>query len=148
MPRRTAPTCRRVSSREMVDATVEINLIRGDCFGFADLTTRAAFAVAWSDWGDELLPRYVAQFPGSRPMACYILGEIEPPTWTNPIPLCRHPFRSIDGGTVRLADTTWHRRRAELEHLDALGLIDDDEREAAVARLAGPSVAYVPLAEE
>jgi hypothetical protein len=148
MPRRNAPTCRLRSPDDRIDATVEINLTRGDCFGIGDLTSRSAFAAAWDDWGDELLPRYVAQFPGSRPMAAYILGEIEPPTWTNPIPLCRHPFRSIDGGTVRLADTSWHRGRAELEHLDALGLIDDDEWEAAVARLAAPAVTYVPMAND
>jgi hypothetical protein len=148
MPRRTAPTCRLRSPDDRIDATVENNVVVGHCFGFADLTSRAAFAVAWDDWGDELLPRYVAQFPGSRPFAMYVLEEIPAPTWANPTPLLRHPFRTIDGGTVRMADTSWHRGRAELEHLDSIGLIDDDEWERAVARLAGPSVTYVPLANE
>lgn len=148
MPRRTAPTCRLRSPDDRIDVTVELNLVTGHCFQFADLTTRAAFAAAWDDWGDLILPRYVAQFPGSRPFALYVLGEIKPPNVVNPDPMFRHPFRSIDGGTVRMADTTWHRRRAELEHLDSIGLIDDDEWERAVARLAAPDATYAPLANE
>lgn len=132
------PRCPRRTADDRIDLTVETNLVDGHCFQFADLTTRAAFAVAWDDWGDLILPRYVSTFPGSRPFALYVLGELPPPAWVHPDPLRRHPFRHIEGGTVRMADTTWHQRREELEHLDALGLIDADEWDRAVARLESP----------
>jgi hypothetical protein len=65
-------------------------------------------------------------------------------------PVFRQPFRQIEGGTVRMADTTWHKWWAELAHLDALGLIDDDEQARAVERLEAPlgTVRYEPLANE
>jgi hypothetical protein len=137
MPRRTAPRCPvRGSADDTLDDIVEVNLTGGDCFGHWDLRSRVAFARPWAIWGDEITRRWRAAFPGSRPMAAYILGEIEPPTWTHSIAALRHPLRAIEGSSIEIADTGWHKTAHELEHLLALGQIDIAERRAATRRLA------------
>ena len=137
MPARNAPRCpRRGTLDDHLDELVEMNLTTGDCFGHWDLRTLAEFARPWAVWGDAITRRWIAAFPGSRPMACYILGEITPPTWRHELPGLRHPLRRIEGCTVEIADTGWHKTEHELDHLDALGLIDRHERRAAMKRLA------------
>jgi hypothetical protein len=136
MPRRNAPRCgRRTVAANSLDQLVEHNLCHGDCFGFADLTTRAEFARPWAMFGEEITARWIEAFPGSRPMAAYILGEIEPPPWAHDLPALRHPLRPIRGVEIVMPDTAWHRRLPEVEHLAALGLLDDQEHEAAIERL-------------
>jgi hypothetical protein len=136
MPRKILTKCsRRGSTDDTLDDVVEMNLTGGDCFGHWDLRTRVEFARPWERWGAEITARWRAAFPGSRPMACYILGEIEPPTWMHEWPALRHPLRAIEGCTVRIADTGWHKSEHELAHLDALGLIDRKEWRAAERRL-------------
>ena len=69
-------------------------------------------------------------------MALYIIGKIPPATWRHELPGLRHPLRRIEGCTVEIPDYGWHRTEHELEHLDALGLIDRNERRAAERRFA------------
>jgi hypothetical protein len=136
MPRKILTKCsRRGSTDDTLDDVVEMNLTGGDCFGHWDLRTRVEFARPWQTWGEEILRRWRAAFPGSRPFAMYVLGEIPPATWVNDWPALRHPLRSIEGCTVQIADCGWHRTAHELEHLDALGLIDRKEWRAAERRL-------------
>jgi hypothetical protein len=114
MPRRTAPRCPiRGSADETLDQLVEMNLVGGDAFGHWDLKTRVEFARPWAVFGAEITRRWRAAFPGSRPMACYILAEIEPATWKNEWPALRRPLRAIEGCTVEIADCGWHKTDAE-----------------------------------
>jgi hypothetical protein len=137
MPARIAPRCpRRGTADDHLDELVEMNLTTGDAFHHWDLRTLAEFARPWSVWGPEITERWVAAFPGSRPMAAYILGEITPPTWRHECPGLRRPLRRIEGCTVSIPDTGWHKTDHELAHLDALGLIDRHERRAALKRLS------------
>ncbi len=143
MPRRTVSKCirRNTPDDQLVD-TVEMNLTDGDCFGHWDLQSRVEFSRPWSRWGDEITRRWIAAFPGSRPMALYVLGLIPPPTWQHEVAALRHPLRRIAGVDIRIADTAWHKREPELEHLVALGLIDDDEHALALERLASRDGTY------
>jgi hypothetical protein len=137
MPRRTAPRCPvRGTAADELDAMVEFNLCNGSAFDHWDLRTRTEFARPWEVWGDEITRRWRIAFPGSRPFAMYVLGLIPPATWVNSWPALRHPLRSIEGCTVRIADTAWHKTEHELAHLDDLGLIDNRERRDANRRLA------------
>ena len=138
MPRRTAPRCRRRGARGTLETTVECCLVWGHCFDVDEWQLRGVtdYAAHWAQWSDEITRRWREAVPGSRPMAAYILAEIPPPTWQHDDPIFRHPLRPIDGCAILVPDRTWHTREQELEHLDELGLIDDDEYEAALARLA------------
>jgi hypothetical protein len=136
MPRRTAPRCPiRGIAEDTLDDMVEFNLCTGEAFDHWNLRTRLEFARPWEVWGDEITARWRAAFPGSRPFAMYVLGEIPPATWVNEWPALRHPLRAIEGCTVQIADCRWHKTANELEHLDALGLIDRKEWRAAERRL-------------
>jgi len=137
MPRKILSKClRRGSAGDTLDELVEINLTCGECFGHWDLKTRAEFARPWSIWGDEITKRWRAAFPGSRPMAAYILGEIEPATWEHEWPALRHPLRAIEGCSVEIADCGWRKTEHELAHLRRLRLVDAAELRAAERRLA------------
>lgn len=140
MPRRTIGKCvRRGTPADELDVCVEMNLTTGHAFGPWDLHDRTAFARPWATWGAEITRRWIAGFPGSRPMALYLLGEIATPAWRREF---REPMRKIDGVNVRMPGHNFHTQQAELEHLDALGLIDDDEWELAVQRLDAPGATY------
>jgi hypothetical protein len=119
-----------------LDAAIECNLLYGECFGAFDIEHRTEFARPWLAWRDELTARWVEAFPGSRPMAAYLLGEITPPVWQHPLPAFRKPMRPITGINVSISDTGWHRGLPELDHLVEIGLVDDDEHALAVERLA------------
>lgn len=141
MPRRTAPRCRRRTAAGTLDYTDELVLLHGHAFGVRSweelLRSRHAFARAWGAWREELTARWRAAYPGSRPMAAYVTGEIPAPDLAHELPALRHPV--ILEGTVVIADRGhWHQYAAELEYLDGLGLVDDDEYALAVERLDGP----------
>lgn len=143
MPRRTAPRCSRVRIPDgQLDELVETNLCHGDCFGHWDLLRRVDFERPWKIWGEEITRRWVEAFPGSRPFALYVLGAISPPTWRHDLPGLVRPFRRLEGETVAIEDTGWHKLQPELEHLDALGIVDDDEYDRAVERLEGADATY------
>ena len=137
MPRKILGKCsRRGSAGDALDEQVESNLTCGHCFGHWDLRSRVEFARPWAIHGDEITRRWRAAFPGSRPMAMYILGLVEPPTWKHEWPALRHPLRAIEGSSVEIADCGWRKTEHELAHLDALGLVDARERRYAERRFA------------
>jgi hypothetical protein len=145
MPRRTVSRCSPKSlgaTGPKITTDIEWNLIAGDCFGFLDLHTREEFAEPWKRWGAEITKRWIEAFPGSRPAACYILGEIPAPTWTHPTPGLRHPLRSTIKGVTLAWDTAGHKQEPELDHLLDLGLVSDEELEAAEKRLAEADATY------
>lgn len=141
MPRRNVTRCPRRGSSATIDYIEEVVLTHGHAWGVAAweelLRSRHAFARAWGRWRDELTARWIAAYPGSRPMAAYVTGEIPAPDLAHELPALRHPV--ILEGTVVIADRGhWHRQVAELEYLDGLGLLDDGEYALAVERLDGP----------
>jgi hypothetical protein len=137
MPRRILTKCsRRGSAGDTLDELVESNLTCGHCFGHWDLRARVEFARPWAIHGEEIVRRWRDAFPGSRPFAMYILGLVEPPTWTNEWPALRRPLRAIEGSSIEIADCGWHKTADELRHLVALGLVDARERRDAERRLA------------
>ena len=142
MPRRTAVKCgRRGCRREELDPLIELALCYGDAFGPWDLRARDDFARPWAAWGDEITARWIAAFPGSRPMAAYVLGDLEPWAWEHELPALRHPLPPIAGVEV-VIDRGGHRREQEVDHLRRLGLLDRRELAAALERLAAPDPTY------
>lgn len=137
MPRRVAPKCGRRHAGGRLSVTDELCLTGGHAFGVLEweeaLRSPAVFRRLWSRCGEEITRRWIAAFPGSRPMGSYVVGEIEPPAWRHELPPLRHPVKIA--GEVVIADRAWHMGEVELDHLDDLGLIDDEERRLAVARL-------------
>lgn len=154
MPRRTVTKCSRRHAGERPGQTEELCLVWGHCFGVADwerpLASRAEFSRLWSRWGDELTRRWSQAYPGSRPLGLYLVGRIEPPAWRHEWPALRHSV--VLGGEIVIEDRTWHGREPELDHLVELGLVDDEEHEAALERLASPEPTtgrrYQALAED
>ena len=137
MPRRTVQRCpRRSVAAGQLDATIEPTLLYGECFGAFDIESRAEFSRPWLAWREELTARWVEAFPGSRPMAAYLLGEIAPPVWRHVLPPFRKPMRPIAGINVSIADTGWHRGLPEVDHLVEIGIVTDDEHDRAIERLA------------
>jgi hypothetical protein len=139
MPRRTATRCTRRYAGDTIGTVEELCLLWGHCFGIRDweeaLQSRPDFSRLWSRWGAELVTRWVAAYPGSRPLGCYVAREILPPAWRHEIPALRHPVRI--GGEVVIEDRAWHGHEVELDHLVEIGVVTGDEYEAAVERLAG-----------
>jgi len=88
--------------------------------------------VAWNRWRDVVLPKVLEHRPGTRPVAMYVLGEIEPRELTVPLPES-HGYRSIRvrhrNGRV---DQHWLNVPTpfmvpEVQHLRRLGVVGADE---------------------
>ena len=154
MPRRTITKCSRRGRAHSIEMPVEFHLCHGHVFGCSiwEIATYREFAQHWQSWRDEITRRWVEGYPGSRPMAAYLCGEIEPPGWRRELPALRSPVRTLEGCSVRIEDMGWHRWIPEFEHLDRLGLLTAAERRAALARIRGrdpvaPSL-YRSIADE
>jgi hypothetical protein len=141
MPRRTVQKCgRRGAAGDRLDLTDELCLVWGHAFGVHDwerpLASQADFSRLWSRWGDEITRRWIEAYPGSRPAGCYLAGQIQPPTWKHELQPLRWPVKL--GREVVIEDRTWQGHEVELDHLVELGIVDDEEYQAAVERLDGP----------
>jgi len=154
VPRRTVSRCpTRATGADgpRITLPIEENLTAGSCWGFADFRTLAEYQTTWHLFGAEITRRWITAFPGSRPLAAYIVGEITPPDWVHPDPVLRHPLHEITGLTVAI-DTAFHRNQFEFDHLLDLGLIGDAERQLAEERLDSPGAThfarYRPLHRE
>lgn len=90
----------------------------------------------WAEWRDTILPKFIAAFPGRRPAACYIVGEIPARPVEVELPLSS-PLRQTrcvyvvdrhanDGFTY--CDLPEPYQRDEAWHLFDAGVIDDAER--------------------
>jgi hypothetical protein len=140
MPRRTVQKCTRRHAGETIDLPDELCLMFGHAFGITEwekpLQSRADFSRLWSRCGDEITKRWIEAYPGSRPAGCYLAGQIQPPDWKHELPPLRSPVKL--GREVVIEDRAWQRREIELDHLVELGIVDDDEYQAAIERLDGP----------
>lgn len=90
----------------------------------------------WAEWRDTILPKFIAAFPGKRPAAAYIVGEIPLRAIDVDLPLAS-PLRQTrcvyvvdreanDGFTY--ADLPEPYQRDESWHLFDAGVIDEGER--------------------
>jgi len=90
----------------------------------------------WAEWRDTITPKFIAAFPGKRPAAAYITGEIPQRPIEVELPLAS-PLRQSrcvyvvdreanDGFTY--ADLPEPYQRDEAWHLFDAGVIDEAER--------------------
>ncbi len=123
-----------------IGLTVEFDLCHGHAFGVRDWELRnlADVATHWKHWGEQIAARWIAAYPGSRPLAMYVLGLVPPCPWQHEWPACRHPLRPIAGCSVVIPDTGWHNTLYEIDHLVEIGVVNQAERRAAVERWHGP----------
>ena len=87
----------------------------------------------WSEWRDRILPKFIKAFPGRRPAAAYICGELPQRPLGFELPLS-HRYRGercvyvIDGDDgFMYRDLPEPYQRDEARHLYAAGVIDADE---------------------
>jgi len=118
---------------KILDFELEETLLYGEgVIGTAlQLQTLEDWKDAWHQWRDVVMPKSLEHRPGTRPFACYVVGEIperevkvQPPLSSNYFKL----YVPSRDGTGR-----WHCRypepfmRAEHLHLRDLGIVDDAE---------------------
>lgn len=102
MPRAPGPKApRRTSPADRLDVLDELALVDWPPLlipntGFKSIEDMRA---AWNRHRGRILEHYIDQRPGSRPFACYVFGEIEPPRLRHEVP--RHEHGLVIG------DTTW-----------------------------------------
>lgn len=150
MPARKVTRCGRRYGIDQLGELDELVLCGGHAFGVkaweVALDSMDTLAALWRRWGPEITTRWRDAYPGSRPLAAYLVGDIEPPAWVHELPALRHPVRV--GGILVLADRGWHTRLEELDHLVAIGEVDDDEHDETLERLSRPTdhSAYQALA--
>jgi hypothetical protein len=87
----------------------------------------------WAEWRDTLMPKFIAAFPGRRPAAAYIVGEVPLRPVLVELPLC-HRYRTercvyvIDGRDgFTYADLPEPYQADEGRHLYDAGVIDAAE---------------------
>lgn len=131
MPRRQPRKCEPKVGGPSLDRSTELCLTYGHSFGVGELEDPRDWAIAWQRFGGAILRNYIKAFPGSRPAALYLLGEL-PSFGCHPKKILRHLVRIGD----RSMDTSLHRRREELELLTERGIVSLDEARAGEARLA------------
>lgn len=91
------------------------------------------WAQEWSQWRDVIVPKFIAAFPGKRPAAAYITGELPLRPIQVELPLssvlrekrCVYVNCGDDG--FMYADLPEPFQRDEARHLRDVGVIDDAE---------------------
>jgi len=134
MPRAPARIRKRWSEGTVVLCSeIEETLLRGrGVLGVAiELRTVEDWRHWWATWRETMIPKALEHFPGSRPTACYVTGEIPlRPVLTEP-PLShnwfRHYIASRNGTGLWLCDYPEPFMQAEVNYLRDLGIVSDDE---------------------
>jgi hypothetical protein len=134
MPRTKRVIRRRyVEGSEILCSEIEETLLRGQgIIGTAlELRTVEDWQRLWHRWGSVILPKALKAFPGTRPFAMYVVGEIpERPVLAEP-PLVNGYFKLFVPG--RNGTGRWHHQypepfqQSEPHYLHDIGLIDDCE---------------------
>lgn len=91
------------------------------------------WAREWATYRDRVLPKFIAAFPGKRPAAAYITGEIPLRPMQAELPLssglrhsrCVYVNCGDEGFTY--ADLPEPYQRDEARHLHDVGIVGDDE---------------------
>ncbi len=101
--------------------------------GYAVIRELVVWQREWAAWKGRVLPKFIAAFPGRRPAAAYICGEIPMRPLALELPLC-HPFRTtrcvyvIDGRDgFTYADLPEPYQADQGRHLYAAGVIGGQE---------------------
>ena len=134
MPRTKRVIRRRyVEGSEILCSEIEETLLRGQgIIGTAlELRTVEDWQRLWHRWGSVILPKALKAFPGTRPFAMTVIGEIpERPVLREP-PLVNGFFKLWVPG--RNGNGRWHHQypepfmQSEPHYLHDIGLIDDCE---------------------
>ncbi len=137
MPRRTAPKCQRRSASSgenhpLFDQHMEC-LRTGNpicrIIGGEPLDDPREFRLLWAEYGEEIMEDWREFYPGSRPMACYLLGEVRPV----PLQLKNRYFRQPlkFGNDVAIHDRSWHLTPHEFDYLASVGIVKGAEKRRA-----------------
>ena len=130
---------------EVLCSEVEETLLRGEgLLGTAlELRTLQDWKLWWTKWRETIMRKSLEHRPGSRPVACYVTGEIplrpvlsEPPLSNN---LLKLYVPARDGTGVWLRDYPEPFMQAEADYLFDLGVVDADEMKRYRASLRKPS---------
>jgi hypothetical protein len=105
------------------------------------------FSREWRTFKKVILPKFIECFPGRRPAAMYITGELPMRPLRIEMPLC-HPLRDLRSLYVIGADGEgfWYRdwpapyQQGEASWLYEIDQIDKAEMEAATRRTRGESL--------
>ena len=135
MPRTTAKIRKRYveGQTEVLCSEIEESLLFGSgIIGTAlELRTVEDWQRLWHRWGKVILAKALKAFPGTRPFAAYVVGEIpERPVLVEP-PLVNGFFKLYVPGRNGIG--RWHHRypepfqQSEPHYLHDIGLIDDCE---------------------
>lgn len=134
MPRAARVIRRRYSEGiDILDSEVEEAFLRGEgLLGTPnELRTLEDWQRLWARWRDTVMPKALEARPGTRPFACYVVGEIEPPPLQAPPPLSNGFFKLYIPSEQ--GDGKWFYRypepyqRSETLHLQDLGIVDAAE---------------------
>jgi hypothetical protein len=130
---------------EVLCSEIEETLLRGEgLLGTAlELRTLDDWKLWWTKWRKTIMAKSLEHRPGSRPVACYVTGEIplrpvlsEPPLSNGYLKLYV-PAR--DGTGVWLRDYPEPFMQAEVDYLFDLGVVDAAELKRHRASLRKPS---------
>lgn len=134
MPRAVARICKKyVEGTTVLCSEVEETLLRGQgVLGVAiELRTLDDWRHWWGTYRATIMPKALEYFPGSRPTACYVTGEIPlRPVLTEP-PLSHNWFKHYipgrDGTGVWLCDYPEPYMQREVDYLRDLGIVSANE---------------------
>lgn len=137
MPRRKAIRCPKQSGEVRLDVNLREALLTGMEFvpGLAGLNTKSDWLRAWNAFGEQLLPEFVAQWPGVRPDGMRMAGIIPPRELICPLP-ASHGFwiqsveDDITGEVMKHVCGVCRCCRCEADELLAAGIIDQAEHDA------------------
>jgi hypothetical protein len=118
---------------EVLCSEIEETLLFGyGCIGTAiQLRTLDDWRRYWSQWRDTIMPKVIEHRPGTRPFACYVVGEIPPRPVLQQPPLDNGYFKlyvPANNGTGQ-----WHHRypepwmRDETRYLRDLDIVSGEE---------------------
>ena len=94
-----------------------------------ELTTRALWVWAWTQYGDDLLTKHINEMPGTRPLAFYVLGLVRPMKPREPVSADAPGVNVVmdDGTTQRFYDPAPPYFRCEARYLWETKVITREE---------------------
>lgn len=125
---------------EVLDSELEESLLLGrGVIGTAlELRSLDDWHRLWAKWRNVIMPKVLEHLPGTRPFACYVVGEIPPRPVVIEPPLMNGYFKLYvpghNGHGQWFYDYPEPYMQAEAKYLRDLGVIDAAEWKRYVAR--------------